>query len=114
LPAPKVPDRRVFDIAEFATDHEQLGGGGVMRHEAVLHLSAPDGIVLLENEDRPGNVCRGVLHRSPALTSAHPLRIIAALDALFQGLCISGIVCPADRLGVRTGPGGVSRPHPTE
>ncbi|MCQ9379343.1 hypothetical protein [Methyloversatilis sp. XJ19-49] len=31
----------------------------------------------------PGNAGHGVIHRSLALTPAQPLRIIAALDALF-------------------------------
>jgi hypothetical protein len=39
--------------------------------------------VLMKGERWPGNAGRGVIHRSPALSTPHRVRIVAAIDAVW-------------------------------
>ena len=70
-------------LSDADADRSQLGTDAVMPHPSALRCANAGDILVLKGEDWPGNVGYGVIHRSPTLTQAHPLRIIAALDALF-------------------------------
>lgn len=70
-------------LSEADADRDQLGTDAVMPHPSALRCALPGDILVLKGENWPGNAGHGVIHRSPALTPAQPLRIIAALDALF-------------------------------
>lgn len=64
-------------------DRSRLGTDDVMPDPSALRRADAGDILILKGEGWPGNAGHGVIHRSPALTPAQPLRIIAALDALF-------------------------------
>lgn len=70
-------------LADADADRSRLGTDDVMPDPSALRRADAGDILVLKGEGWPGNAGHGVIHRSPALTPAQPLRIIAALDALF-------------------------------
>lgn len=70
-------------LADADASRDQLGSDAVMPDTSALRRARAGDILVLKGEGWPGNAGHGVIHRSPALTPAQPLRIIAALDALF-------------------------------
>lgn len=63
-------------------DRRRLGSDDVMTDPLGINRADAGDILLLKGESWPDNVGHGVIHRSPSLTSTHPLRIIVALDAI--------------------------------
>lgn len=57
-------------------------GATVTTDPRTINRADAGDFLLLKGESWPDNDGHGVIHRSPALTSAHPLRIIVALDAI--------------------------------
>jgi hypothetical protein len=70
-------------LAEHCADRRLLGSDAVMVDASGIGRAGTGDVVLMKGEHWPDNAGRGVIHRSPALSTPHRVRIVAAFDAVW-------------------------------
>lgn len=79
VPGDRVDRSRLGVGAGGLADH----ASGLLHDPADIRVIAPGFVALLKGEAWPGNDGRGAVHRSPAVPTGAPARVLVALDAVW-------------------------------